>query len=152
MPPVYRRGHEPTRLPARLRTRLCPPHHPPQVAAKRQRLVPSQPQLNAGTLGIQQRQLLAYGRNLLVDRTRIAGNLAVQHLQLRLPFSPLRLVPLADYITLLGRPAGTGFELSMSLYNVFDKHYGTPGSADHVQTLIPQNGRTVLGKLVYRFK
>ncbi len=44
-----------------------------------------------------------------------------------------------------------GTELSLSLYNLFDKAYADPGSLEHRQDVIAQDGRTVRLKLVYRF-
>jgi iron complex outermembrane receptor protein len=44
-----------------------------------------------------------------------------------------------------------GAELSLSLYNLFDKAYGDPGSVEHRQDVIAQDGRTVRLKLTYRF-
>jgi iron complex outermembrane receptor protein len=44
-----------------------------------------------------------------------------------------------------------GVELSFSLYNLFDKAYGDPGSVEHRQDVIAQDGRTVRLKLTYRF-
>jgi len=44
-----------------------------------------------------------------------------------------------------------GVELSFSLYNLFDKAYGDPGSLEHLQDVIAQDGRTVRLKLTYRF-
>jgi iron complex outermembrane receptor protein len=44
-----------------------------------------------------------------------------------------------------------GLELSLSLYNAFDAKNGYEGGADHLQNMIPQDGRTVRGKVAYRF-
>ena len=44
-----------------------------------------------------------------------------------------------------------GLELSLSLYNAFDAKNGYEGGADHLQNMIPQDGRTVRGKFAYRF-
>ena len=42
-------------------------------------------------------------------------------------------------------------EVSGTVYNVFDKSYGDPGSTEHVQDIIEQDGRTYRVKLTYRF-
>lgn len=44
-----------------------------------------------------------------------------------------------------------GWELSGQVSNLFDYHYGDPGSGDHVQDTIEQNGRTFWMKLKYRY-
>lgn len=54
-------------------------------------------------------------------------------------------------LTLLSQKLVRGLEISAGVYNVFDERYGYPGSADNVQDVIEQNGRTVQGKLTYRF-
>ena len=54
-------------------------------------------------------------------------------------------------VTLFSRPMDKGFELSGTIYNVFDEDYGYPGAGDHLQDVILQDGRTFLGRLTYRF-
>lgn len=44
-----------------------------------------------------------------------------------------------------------GLELSASVYNLFDRQYGDPGSEEHRQDAIVQNGRSIRVKLAYRF-
>lgn len=44
-----------------------------------------------------------------------------------------------------------GEELSVALYNVFDKRYADPGGPEHVQDRIPQDARTLFGRLRMRF-
>src|SRR5712692_4921679 len=46
--------------------------------------------------------------------------------------------------------AETGFDLSAGLYNLFDKRYADSGGVEHVQTSIPQDGRSFRVKLTYR--
>jgi iron complex outermembrane receptor protein len=53
--------------------------------------------------------------------------------------------------TLLAQKLARGLELSASVYNIFDKKYGDPGGAEHIQPVIEQNGRTFRLKAVYRF-
>jgi iron complex outermembrane receptor protein len=45
-------------------------------------------------------------------------------------------------LTLSGRRLLPGLEVSASVYNLFDKSYGDPGGGEHVQDLIPQDGRS----------
>jgi outer membrane receptor for ferrienterochelin and colicins len=53
--------------------------------------------------------------------------------------------------TLSGRTPVRGFDWSVSAYDLFDTAYAYPGSTAHVQDVIPQDGRTIRAKLVYRF-
>jgi iron complex outermembrane receptor protein len=51
--------------------------------------------------------------------------------------------------TLLGRGVVKGLDLSLSLYNLFDRSYAYPGSTGHVQDVIAQDGRSFRVKLTY---
>ena len=44
-----------------------------------------------------------------------------------------------------------GMSLAGSVYNVFDENYGDVGSEEHIQTEIPQDGRTYRMKAYYHF-
>ncbi|MGB5727070.1 MAG: TonB-dependent receptor [Thiogranum sp.] len=44
-----------------------------------------------------------------------------------------------------------GMSLAGSVYNVFDENYGDVGSEEHIQTEIPQDGRTYRMKAYYQF-
>jgi iron complex outermembrane receptor protein len=54
-------------------------------------------------------------------------------------------------LTLLSERLLPGLEASVSIFNLLDERYGYPGSADNVQDVIEQNGRSVQGKITYRF-
>jgi outer membrane receptor for ferrienterochelin and colicins len=54
-------------------------------------------------------------------------------------------------LTLLSEKLVRGLDLSVGVYNLFDTRYGYPGSGDNIQDVIEQNGRTLHGKLTYRF-
>ena len=54
-------------------------------------------------------------------------------------------------LTLFSRELLKGLEASVSVYNVFDIHYGYPGSADHRQEMLPGQGRDFRVKLTYHF-
>jgi outer membrane receptor for ferrienterochelin and colicins len=54
-------------------------------------------------------------------------------------------------LTLLSQEPLRGLEASLGIYNVLDERYGYPGSGDNVQDIIEQNGRSVQGKITYRF-
>lgn len=52
---------------------------------------------------------------------------------------------------LLSRNLGRHAELSVGLYNLFDKNYADPGSEEHVQDALRQDGRNFRVKLTFRF-
>ena len=54
-------------------------------------------------------------------------------------------------LTLTGREWIRHLEVSAGLYNLLDRAYADPGSREHVQDLIPQNGRAVQVKAVARW-
>jgi outer membrane receptor for ferrienterochelin and colicins len=53
-------------------------------------------------------------------------------------------------LTLYSQRLLKDFELSAGLYNLFDKRYADPGSVEHRQNSLEQDGRTFRVKLVYR--
>jgi iron complex outermembrane receptor protein len=53
--------------------------------------------------------------------------------------------------TLLSQKLLRGLEVSLSVYNLLDERHAYPGSGDNVQDVIEQNGRSVQGKVTYRF-
>jgi iron complex outermembrane receptor protein len=53
--------------------------------------------------------------------------------------------------TLLSQKLLRGLEAALSVYNLLDERYAYPGSADNIQDVIEQNGRSVQGKVTYRF-
>lgn len=55
------------------------------------------------------------------------------------------------HLTLTARRVLPGLELSASVYNAFDVRYGYPGAEDHAQDVLPQAGRTVHVRAIYRF-
>jgi outer membrane receptor for ferrienterochelin and colicins len=58
---------------------------------------------------------------------------------------------LLTHLTLLSRGWRSGWEISGSVYNVFDEQYGYPGAGDHLQDILPQDGRTFRLKVSYSF-
>jgi len=54
-------------------------------------------------------------------------------------------------LTFFSPKAWKGWEISASLYNVFDEQYGDPGSEEHRQSIIYQDGRTFRVKVGYHF-
>ena len=53
--------------------------------------------------------------------------------------------------TLLSEKIFGHLDLSFSIYNILDKKYSDPGSREHVQSDIGQDGRTFRFKATYRF-
>lgn len=54
-------------------------------------------------------------------------------------------------LTLLAPRLAADLDLSASVYNLFDADYGDPAGEEHVQNVIPQDGRSFRAKLTYRF-
>lgn len=54
-------------------------------------------------------------------------------------------------LTLLGRDIVKGLSASLDVHNLFDEHYAHPGSEEHAQTRIEQNGRTLRFRLMINF-
>lgn len=54
-------------------------------------------------------------------------------------------------LTLFSQNLLQGLEFSASVYNLLDRKYGDPGSGEHLQDIIGQDGRAFRLKFVYRF-
>ncbi|HOJ42603.1 MAG TPA: TonB-dependent receptor, partial [Syntrophorhabdaceae bacterium] len=54
-------------------------------------------------------------------------------------------------LNLLSQNIIKGLEISGTIYNVLDKKYGFPGSGEHIQQVIEQDGRCFRLKLTYLF-
>lgn len=54
-------------------------------------------------------------------------------------------------LTLVTRKLARGLEVSASVYNLFDKDYGDPGSEEHAQDILWQDGRSLRLSGTYRF-
>lgn len=54
-------------------------------------------------------------------------------------------------LTLLSRTLMKGLEISASVYNLFDEKYSHPGSEEHLQNSIEQDGRSLRIKLTWSF-
>jgi outer membrane receptor for ferrienterochelin and colicins len=53
--------------------------------------------------------------------------------------------------TISHKALASDLEMSLSVYNLFDVNYSHPGTFDHVQTEIPQDGRNLGVNLKYSF-
>ena len=47
--------------------------------------------------------------------------------------------------------AMAGLDITFGIYNVFDNEYAHPGSAEHLQSSIMQDGRSYRLKFAYKF-
>ncbi|MGC4081132.1 MAG: TonB-dependent receptor [Vicinamibacterales bacterium] len=54
-------------------------------------------------------------------------------------------------LSLSRRAARRGLGIGVTIYNVFNASYGDPGSVEHRQDVLPQDGRTALARLSWRF-
>ncbi|MBI5641704.1 MAG: TonB-dependent receptor [Nitrospirae bacterium] len=54
-------------------------------------------------------------------------------------------------LTFFSRNLAKGLEITASVYNLFDKRYGDPGSTEHRQDIIEQDGRSFRFKMTYGF-
>ena len=54
-------------------------------------------------------------------------------------------------LTLFSQNVMKGLDISASVYNLFNRKYSDPGSAEHLQDLLKQDGQTFRFKLTYRF-
>jgi outer membrane receptor for ferrienterochelin and colicins len=54
-------------------------------------------------------------------------------------------------VTIFSQKLVRSLEVSASVYNVSDEKYGDPGSTEHVQDIIEQDGRSFRFKVTYRF-
>ncbi len=54
-------------------------------------------------------------------------------------------------LTMLSRNLVEGLKVSLGVYNLFNRNYGDPGSPDHEQDIIKQDGRTYRFKITYAF-
>jgi iron complex outermembrane receptor protein len=54
-------------------------------------------------------------------------------------------------LTVLSRSLGEKWDVSASIYNLFDRQYGDPGRPEHLQDVLLQDGRTFRVKAGYTF-
>ena len=54
-------------------------------------------------------------------------------------------------ISVSSKPLWGGYEFSASCYDLFNRQWFAPGGPEHVQSTIPQDGRTYRFKATYRF-
>jgi iron complex outermembrane receptor protein len=85
-------------------------------------------------------------------RNILQAGLEVQHTGRRLTIrgEHVGLNTIANFTLSTPRPLG-GVSASVSMYNLFDARYGDPGSEEHVQKTIEQDGRTFRLRIGYAF-
>jgi outer membrane receptor for ferrienterochelin and colicins len=54
-------------------------------------------------------------------------------------------------LTVSREPVGRGLGFAASIHNLFDTRYGDPGSVEHRQQVILQDGRTFVLRASWRF-
>ena len=82
----------------------------------------------------------------------IAAGLELQLIGKRQTLTGTEVAPrFVPNLTIVSRKLPHGIELSASLYNIANHIYGDPGSEEHRQDMIMQNGRTFRVKLTYHF-
>lgn len=83
---------------------------------------------------------------------RLSANLDLQYLSKRrtLDGTNLDALWLAN-LTFLSKRVTNGMDFSFSLYNLFNRRYGDPGSEEHALNSIQQDGRNFRMKVTYRF-
>jgi outer membrane receptor for ferrienterochelin and colicins len=87
----------------------------------------------------------------LADEKLLAG-LELQYVSDRTtPFDTTADGYIVTNLTLLAGRFSNGWEISAGIHNLFDTRYGDPGSEEHAQDVIEQNGRSFQIKVTYRF-
>jgi iron complex outermembrane receptor protein len=96
--------------------------------------------------------MLKLNLNAPVGIKRTFAGLELQYLSDRLTLSRGTADDfLVTNLTLLSERIKNRFDLSFSVYNLFDAKYGNPAGAEFRQDIIPQDGRSFRLKLTYRF-
>jgi outer membrane receptor for ferrienterochelin and colicins len=105
-----------------------------------------------GRLSNSPRHLSKYIFGLPVPRFPLFAGLEGTYISGRLSAGrePVRAVYL-QHLTLTTDRLFRRADLSLGVYNAFDRRYGDPGSEEHMQAEIPQEGRTLRAALTVRF-
>ena len=112
----------------------------------------SENELTGDTLSNSPRHMAKLGLAKAMARERFQAGLELQYLGSRDTVSGGRTGSyVLTNLTLLSRNWKNGPTLSLSVYNLFDRHYGDPGGEEHVQEVIPQDGRNYRLQVKYDF-
>lgn len=88
--------------------------------------------------------------NMPLVKERLWAGLELQYESRRLTLAGDSTSPfLLTNLTLLGKRLAKHFDLSLSVYNLFDRKYAHPATVEHLQDQIPQNGRNFRLKLTF---
>jgi iron complex outermembrane receptor protein len=93
---------------------------------------------------------LGVSLGLLGERARVSSELRVLSGRRTVTGGEVPAYGLVN-MTLLSRPWRSGLQLSTSVYNLFDHHYGDPGGEELAQEVVAQDGRVVRVGLRYQF-
>jgi len=106
-------------------------------------------------------QLIKFNLSVPVYQQKIFASLEFQYTSSRSTFSTTttgRTMPGMDVeghntvnFTIFSQNLVKNLELSATVYNLFDEHYSDPATPFHLQSEIPQNGRSFGLKLTYRY-
>jgi len=112
----------------------------------------SENELTGDTLSNSPRHMAKLGLAKAMARERFQAALELQYLGSRDTVTGGRTGSyVLTNLTLLSRNWKNGPTLSFSVYNLFDRHYGDPGGEEHVQEVIPQDGRNYRLQVKYDF-
>jgi outer membrane receptor for ferrienterochelin and colicins len=112
----------------------------------------SEDQTSNTTLTNSPRHLAKANLSVPLSKDRLVASLEVQYTSSRqtLGGEAAGGFTLANF-TLLSRHWKSGPSVSLSVFNLLDKKYGDPGGAEHVQNVIPQDGRSFRVQARYEF-
>ena len=97
------------------------------------------------------KQLAKMNLSIPLKETKIFAGLEAQYVSERRTIAQTELGGyLLTNVTLFSRKLTEKFDVSAGLYNLLDKRYAESGGLEHVQTAIPQDGRSFRIKLTYR--
>jgi iron complex outermembrane receptor protein len=113
-----------------------------QVRDEMSDLAPVNSPKHVGRLGV--------SLGFLADRARLSSELRVLGERRTVTGGAVPAYGLIN-LTLLARPLRSGVQLSASLYNLLDHHYGDPGGEELEQEVVTQDGRVVRVGVRYQF-
>ena len=83
---------------------------------------------------------------------RLSGSIEAQYISSRLTLGGNTTAPATIFnATLLAQRFAKHVDAAFSVYNLFDEHYADPGSEEHAQDTLPQDGRSYRMKVTWRF-
>lgn len=104
----------------------------------------------AGWFGGEPMGLAKFNVGLPLERLRVTTGLSIQVEGTRWTHTGEALPPVAVTNWTVVHRLGRNVEIDGSIYNLFNVRYSEPASTDHVQGGIPQDGRQIAVKLLWR--